>query len=642
MESNPRPQFAILTGQIKTGSWSRGYRFLPTNTEETQEKGTLLVNLALSSLDKVDLDLLGSQLATAIHEGYFQSETGNISDNLKKALENHLLKLKELLPRMEVHSLQTQLALAVVRGEGLYLAKSGHEKVMLKRGGLLQPINFSRVATGKVQVGDWLFLATDNFWKVVSPEDLLRTLNDQDFEQTLKKIDQLIGDKEDVSCTLAYFGTAQATPSPKNILVDPNITKKLTPLTATVGVKLQKYLKILLNFMVKLVTIYFPTLIKNILKRSRKGKNDVPLGQRSPKTKKKSRFLLLLLIIIFSLGLFINLFFKNIKTNQARGEELLKQAQQNYENAQSLQTLNVTKAKELLLEAQEKITESKKITNKKDKTLIEKDIEGLLATLRREYRLAQLPLFYDLSDLKSNIEISSLSFNGTNLVALDKKVGSLLALDLKAKKGSVLITDETLIGAGKLVVASNIGYILKSNSILRFDFAKSAFLKPISLNEEVNDFSIYNSNLYILTTSNLKKAVLSSDGATSFNSYLNDKSLDLKEAKGVVVDGFVWVLTDNNLFKLSLGKREDFSLSGLEKKLAHPQALFSNETTNYLYILDKENGRLVVIDKNGSYYSQYITPQIEEIAAMYADESSNRLYLAGKEKIYLVEIQKKQ
>jgi serine/threonine protein phosphatase PrpC len=203
MEKHPVPQFAVLTGKIKSGTWSKGFRFLPSN-EEATSKGTLLVNLSLATLEKADLESLSQRLLTSIHEGYFQDSNSTITDSLKSSLTNAQNQLKTILPTIGVHTLTTEIQIGVVLNQFLYLAKSGEEPVYLKRGGNFTPIKFTHVASGRLEGGDWLILANQNFWQQVTTERLNGVIT-ENFEATLKSIDQLVGDKENISCVLARF-----------------------------------------------------------------------------------------------------------------------------------------------------------------------------------------------------------------------------------------------------------------------------------------------------------------------------------------------------------------------------------------------------------------------------------------------------
>lgn len=641
MEKYPVPQFAILTGKEKPGTYSHGYRFLPTN-EEASAKGTLLVNLSLITMEKADLENLAQRLITALHESYFQDPNSTIIESLKRALSSAQSQLKTILPTIAVHSLTTDIQLGVVLNQFLYLAKTTEEPVYLKRGETLTPIRFNRVASGRLDAGDWLLMANKNFWQQVTPDRINSALSNN-FDRTLKEIDQVVGDKEDISCILANFQIEESLGDQEKIsLIDPSsihynsITRIGQDVIAAFTLGLKNLLQMFKRFIKHSLSSQFNK------KRPPSGPADMPAltGKSRGRGRKRGRFFLLLIIVVFSIGLFTNLYFKNISTNRNQANKLVKEASQDFNDAQSVAVLNTPKAKELLSKATQKIAAAKKLNKSLDTAGLEKSIDNLQATLRREYRVAQLPLFYDLSFLKKGIEIGSISFDKDSLVALDSNIGGLMLLDLKEKKGSVVTEDARLKGATRLIVDSNIGYILSEGVILRFDFFKKDFLTPISLTEQAKDFQIYNGSLYILTANNLKKAVLTSDGVSSFNSYTSDKSIDFKTTKTLAVDGFVWVGTDASLFKLSRGERVEFSLSGLDKALASIRLLYSNEGTNYLYLLDKANSRIVVIDKNGSYYSQYITPQLNDIRSILADEAKNRLYVAVGEKIYLLDIRK--
>lgn len=645
MEKHLLPLFAVINGVPLEGSYCFGFRFVPSTPEEEESRGTLLIQISLKSTEKIDLRLLGTQLVNSLHEAYYQDLETTIPESIKKGLAEVPNKLKEILPTIGLHSLDIQMTLAVVWGQFLYLGRLEKGEVYLKRGGPIVPINFTKIASGRLQNLDWLFLANSNFWQALSPETLRPILEESNFEESLRKIDQIVGKSSDISCVLAYFNVEEDLGEADKLkLIDPSIltnSEKVRQVKTWVLKNGQLLLETALKFAKLFLEVYLPSLIRKLSRRRKRRPGEVSVASSLGKPKKRWRLILPLLILVVTLGLFGNLYFKNQAANKTEAKDLLAAATEKKNEAVNLQTLNGQKARELLTEAQAKLEEAKK-KGSQDKSIesLEKEISDLLATLRREYRFAQLPLFYDLSSLKTNLDITSLAFRGENILALDKNNGSLLLLDLKEKKGSVVVNDSKLKGGTKMQINGSVVFVSGGDKIVRLDLDSKEFLSDISLNTLVKDFSLYNSSLYFLNSQTLKKALLTAEGASSPTNYLTSTGVELGEAKAVSVDGFVWVLTKEGLLKLSRGAREDFSLSGLEKSLTDPQAIFSAETTNFLYVIDKKNSRVVAIEKTGSYYAQYITPQMEEISSILVDESKNRLYLAGKDKIYLVEVTK--
>jgi hypothetical protein len=635
MERNLLPLYGTLTGVEKPNLFARSFRFIPTNPEEAEKKGTLLVCLSLSTEQTTDLTNLGTQLTNSLNESYYQNQ-GSVTDSLKKAVESFNAKLKELLPTMPLHNLQVRGLVAVVWGQFLYLAKIEEGQVIIKRGSFFGPITFTQVASGRIHDQDWLFLANDPFWQALPKEKLSAILESESFDEVLKKIDEITGVAEGVCGVVAHFVFEEELgEEEKLVLIDPKETEnQLTDLKANLLGRIQPLLQTLWVWVRKVVLSALPKVANwfkaNLLKMRQPG---ALRGIRPRKTKAY----VLLAIIILSLGLLGNLYFKSLQDNKADAKTLVQEAQEQYQEAESLQTLNAQKARELLTNAQEKIASAKK----EDKNLktedLEKQIDDLLATLRREYRYAQLPLFYDLSPVRSGVEIASLASSGENLLAYDRS-GSLILLDLQEKKASVVVQDSRIIGGQKMVVSGGVAFIMKDGVLLRYDLGKSEFLPDLTTGK-ADDFSVYNGNYYALVQGEVRRALFTDSGLSPTVKYTTQE-LDLSDSPLLSVDGFVWVVTEGSVLKFSRGERQDFSLNGLEKAFSEPTNVFSDETTANLYLLDRANQRVLVIEKTGSYLSQSISPQVGEGTGLLADEAKNRLYITDKTKIYQVDIKK--
>lgn len=84
-------------------------------------------------------------------------------------------------------------------------------------------------------------------------------------------------------------------------------------------------------------------------------------------------------------------------------------------------------------------------------------------------------------------------------------------------------------------------------------------------------------------------------------------SVDLSNAVDMAIDGYIYVLlADGSILKFLGGQQQAFSLTGLgDRELQEPTAIFTSPQTEYIYVADGGDQRVVQLDKEGSFVRQF-------------------------------------
>ena len=107
-----------------------------------------------------------------------------------------------------------------------------------------------------------------------------------------------------------------------------------------------------------------------------------------------------------------------------------------------------------------------------------------------------------------------------------------------------------------------------------------------------------------------------------------------------VIDGSIYLLYPNSrILKFSQGSPQNFNLSGIIPQIGNVDAITASPDNQYLYLLDKAGGRVVVTDKKGSYKAQYVDPQIKSAINLVVSETDKKVILLTGDKLYSVDIQ---
>lgn len=324
-------------------------------------------------------------------------------------------------------------------------------------------------------------------------------------------------------------------------------------------------------------------------------------------------------------------------------QQLQQQVLTDLGNAQKLAEINPTAAKDLLLQTQ------KNIEGQNNKTISAKQLSDLsfqvslaIASYTKAYHLDSPVIFYDLSLIQKGTQIKSLAIHQGIMYLLDQKSGKIFALEVNSKKINPIFSDNQLSTAQNLDFSTNKAAVLAENKIIVFP--KKIVLTPNSQIEEFSLLSVFAENIYVLSKkqNNIYKLVTQDNQNFQTAPYLaQDISADFSTAVDLSIDGFIYILhLDGKIDRFSGGLPTDFHIKNLDTPLSNPSKIFSSEENNNLYVLDANQKRIVVFNKQGSYLAQYLLSSQFQIdpKILGVDEKLGKIFLVENSLIYAIEI----
>ena len=154
----------------------------------------------------------------------------------------------------------------------------------------------------------------------------------------------------------------------------------------------------------------------------------------------------------------------------------------------------------------------------------------------------------------------------------------------------------------------------------------------------------YAGNIYLLDKENNKIYRYAGNG-TSFSAKKDwlapGIKLDLSDAQNWATDGRIWISYQDGTFsKLSQGSPQNFSPKGVEPPLSSPNFIYTNEDLENVYVLEKEKGRIIVLDENGEYKQQYVSEKIKDASFITASEKENIIIFSSSEgRLYSIKLE---
>ncbi|MCH7641493.1 hypothetical protein IID22_04825, partial [Patescibacteria group bacterium] len=324
----------------------------------------------------------------------------------------------------------------------------------------------------------------------------------------------------------------------------------------------------------------------------------------------------------------------------ARYEPTLTQAQHEFEEAVSLYSLDEKRARELISLSKIKVelllaegVEDQRLFDLKD------SIDQNQGKILGEYTQTA-DLFIDLALLSDGFSASLMQTTGDRLFVLDREGEKIVRVSIDSKKSEVIAGPDQIDNPRGFAAYSDRAYVVEDDGVFEVGEEKTEVIKDDFPREILA--SAYAANVYVLDKeeSIIWRYTAGESGFSSGrNWFAEGVEPNLSKTISWAIDGTIWLLDERGeIFKYSLGNRQNFSVSGVLPELISPKSIYTNEEIESLYILDSDEGRVVVLTKTGEFKAQYKSEQIKEAIDLSVSEKEGKIILLTGDKLYSLEI----
>jgi len=613
---------AKLTGNPDTSGWSQIYEYKPDD-EKLNSKGQLFLLIATSSVTEgLNSVLAGRQMLSRITGEYYSG----LDENPLSALKGSIRKVSAEFSEWQ----GVEIATLVICNNVLYSVVTGCSTLAILRNGKLAKLSSSaggeniKSLSGFTKLDDIYVLGTEQFFENYNDGVLMAALNGREPAQALESLapglhsviksgktgalflkmkvseEEVVSEKEyegkvEVDKEM-YSGQPQTKPEHAN-LVDRVISKvKPNPL----------YIK----------------------------------SEKPEKTAKKriSGVIGLLLLIILTSSIFIGVRKKNSSDIKAKYVEKLNIAKHQVDEAEEVFPLDSERARGLMSLARESVLaiQSENIQDPEIDQL-GKRIEENSKKILTEYT-ADPQIFSDLTLLSENFSASNMVLAEDKILVLDVANKKLASVNIDTKRSETIAGPSKLEGVKNFSAAADV-FIQKDDGIYQMEEGR----KVIEDRWEADvAFFSYAGNIYVIdkSLSVILKYTPSESGFANSSNWLGEGiTVNLTQTLKTSVDGMIWVLTKDKIYKFSHGIPQNFSYSGIFPLITEPISIFTDDQSQNLYILDQANNRVVVVDKEGNYIAQYVSEKIKSAADLVVSEEEKKLILLAEGKLYYIDLQ---
>lgn len=359
-----------------------------------------------------------------------------------------------------------------------------------------------------------------------------------------------------------------------------------------------------------------------------------------------------LAIFLISLFLFCVALGVIKQTTTKKNQEVasaMSDAQHAFDEGVALLTLNPVKGRERLTTAKQLLDPyvqkvSRQTTEGHDLSVLYQKITDNLTQAMQVTQITLTP-FYDVSLLKKGAVASSMAIDGSAVVIGDQATGTVYSLDITSKNASIIGGGDTLADLSFVAIHGDTYYALTKEGIIQISLSDKKSVLVVKTNDAwgtISSIVSFGGNLYLLDTakSRIWKYVATDTGFSDIREYLNPDTLpDLSQAATMAIDGSVWLGTTNGkILRFTQGKENTFVSKGVDPAFGTKLAVYTSDDAKNVYVLDSQNSRVVVLDKDGTYLSQYRWKDAFTPSNLVVSEAQKKILLLSGGKIYSIDL----
>lgn len=565
--------------------------------------------------------------------------------------------LLDLLQKARKELCKVQLSCFILSSENKVIAATYRGSVILKRKGEVGEILFSegslKIIEGNFQKQDLFVLATEQA-KIVFPE--LKKLLIAKSEHVATKLVANLQEEKDSALTALVLLEDSITDENHS---DPEKEGELRSKRNYPGVQIAKSKKLNLNLSFvgkRLVKTFYSS--RQVLKKSpsfikRLFKKPSFLTEKIESDNNSKKFSLFLKGTFIVITILIGIIFWKQQVLQKELEPILPTLQDINQRFETLQTQSTsdplatrTGIRSLLHELEDLISQNQDQQHSLEeiKKYYQK-IQDFSETISGVETQGPLDPFFDLRLTEPSFVTKETSINGTTLFALDAAGNYGITIDLKTKKTKKFSLEAIEKQIENIALDKKTVYTL-GNGIHSFDISDAENYNQLKeegdSDREGTFLQIYSSYIYIFNPEkrNIYRYVVKDEELSEPIGWLIDKqNLDFTNIESMIIDGDLWLSNKKGeILKYTQGQKQDFSVQNLPQPFDGPIKLATNEETEFLYVLDKNHQRVVVLQKDGTFVKEITSESLSSGENIVALEDEDGILVISGSLIYKISL----
>lgn len=591
-----------IVGRVGGSWWVQVHDF-----SKTKDRLVAVVTLKRAEQEsEIEIVERGREVLTRLHELYFGNTEHLIYDRLKKAVEKILSEDKEI-----------ELACAAISNDLIYFVlNSGAVWSTLgqKEGWIIsnQKTEELKFSSGKLQPGQTLLLGNRLFWDNL-PQGMVKVAD----VETLSAV--ICGNEKEEGAAGLLMRLEESFENVSNFeeKEEENVE---TPIQVSPSPKKNSFW-------------------------DRLKPNEIYISHESTPNSKQKLWLGIGVLVFLLISTFLGMWRKSGQDfKESTVAKQIEAVSYKFNEAKAVVSLNPSRSRQLLIEVKDLLTELRTKSDQKEVfkivLLIEKEYQSIYEKSIGVVRPDSVEVI-DLTLTRDGLRADKMVFVDGRIVGLDLVNPRLFSIDPKKKSVQMMAGPADL---GKpLWLTSYPGKIIigtEKSLVVCPAFQGSCVAKGISdVATNVLGAEMFSSNLYLLNTNGIWKYQNTDSGFGNKQAWLSEPDkVSLTTATAIAIDGSVWLIRDEDILKFIRGTKQEFLLTGLDRGWDKKASIFTGEDEKNLYVWDKLNSRIILINKDGKYLSQIINEDLAKAQSIAFDFSGKKIFLGVDNKIFEISL----
>jgi len=631
--------------------------------EESGEKaGYIFANVEIKN-NPSDAEVIGVSIYETMQREFFKNLSLDPYERFEATLKELNRILKEFKAQRESSYIgDMNIIVGAFVGDTLFITQTGEAEAYLVRKRYLSIISdglndekdddvFANIASGKIENGDFVFLSSTRLLRYISKNDFTSIIKKGNVQATLTDLRDLIF--TEVLGKLSVVGV--------------NFSQDIVSETLEMNEnRIEEVLEIDNGeeFVHEENVLTVDDLVSSSKKRELRNKKYLNISAFSSKFKNlfssfsgskiesKNKLLIALLGIISILVISIVIASATSdKRKEAESlEKVLEGVQTKISDAKTKGDYDKETAIALLDKAFDEAMEVHKSGYLRDSAnLYLAEIENVRDSLDNVTRVSDLAEYVDLSDRLGSNSAKGFAVLGDRVFIYNTH--DLLELVLNEMQDSISIdSEEQIISATGFDSRGSVVFLTESGKLIEYrdgavsymDTEDGQFKPAVSLADWGDRIYLLDDKIgqiwkYTYKTNKNEFSIA--------ESYLADVDARLIGAKDLDIDASIYLLAANGEILRYYGG-QDASLSIYNEpfnSFSSANKIYTRDTLNKVFVLDGENSRLFVFEKDDStgrlnYLSQYLFDGIDSVDDFYVNNEGNKIYILALNKVYELSI----
>lgn len=235
---------------------------------------------------------------------------------------------------------------------------------------------------------------------------------------------------------------------------------------------------------------------------------------------------------------------------------------------------------------------------------------------------------------KDTVYVADLS--GSAIMKIDVNTKEVTRFPLPPGTGKIISAAE---GSTSVLFATEDGKLL---ALTKAENKLQSIPWQHTKSSSTRDVVLYSSKLYSLDPEHNQvwRTQAANGGFSNETAYIKATDATLTDAVGLAIDSNVYILKSNGtLLRFLSGGQEGFGLATIDPPLRAASSIWTDLNSQFIYITDPADKRILVYDKNGALKAQITSSQIRAPRSISVDEANKRMVVVDGNRLLLIPLQ---